>query len=761
MPKTTLLALLVTSCLALAPSSGHAAVYYIAPGGDDANDGSSPAQAVRTFDHVLPLLVPGDELVLVDGTYTRATTGLPFIDCDPVTGNASTGTPNDSIVIRAQNPRMAHLDASDPGDPGHRAFDLSNCSYWQVDGLHVEGASKSGGVHLMQIVKSDHVELRGLLVHGSNTCTNSHLISIDQSDAVLLEESELYRFHRHGAIGHFSTRVTFRRNYVNGSDVPPSCPGYSSGGALGLTFYPSDWGIMENNIVEGTKGGLNADASNENLPKGEVGIHGNRWLGNVALNNFRGILLGGRCWEGPTGQCTWTNQAVDNLFEGNVVYVDKGANPVLSPLAALGMAMGSSIGSVARNNSILGSVPITISRGFLGEVDASAASLLDGLLSVEVSNLLTTHTIVTAVDLSGYEGPGTISTSSLNLYENRDEPIALPSAVEASETDPALGACIVFVPDGSPMKGAGDGGADIGANVLYRYQDGEPTTEPLWDATTGAFPCGAVVAGVNDTPGSACIDVHERLHVNSGGCSLPADYDSDLDGVGDFGDNCSELSNPDQLDVDGDSFGNLCDCDFDQDGLCAAVDINYVNKDMCIADPDLVVPGVIDCEDFLDWAGNTDPSGYDTDVNGDGEVKFDDVVKAVQARNANGGLPGPGPGLLGDLDYDGVPDATDNCSEVANAMQVDSDDDGFGNACDCDFDQNGVCNAWDAIRIVNDFCGDNPGVTANGYYCEPGAHVNLGPETDMNADHAVDLADSPYFTDGYESGVPGPGPVLP
>jgi hypothetical protein len=37
-----------------------------------------------------------------------------------------------------------------------------------------------------------------------------------------------------------------------------------------------------------------------------------------------------------------------------------------------------------------------------------------------------------------------------------------------------------FIPDSSPLKGAGQNGADIGANVLYQYQNGNLTNQPLW-----------------------------------------------------------------------------------------------------------------------------------------------------------------------------------------------------------------------------------------------------------------------------------------
>ena len=44
----------------------------------------------------------------------------------------------------------------------------------------------------------------------------------------------------------------------------------------------------------------------------------------------------------------------------------------------------------------------------------------------------------------------------------------------------------------------------------------------------------------------------------------------------------------------------------------------------------------------------------------------------------------------GDLDSDGVPDASDNCVLVQNPTQCDTDSDGFGNHCDGDFDDNGA-----------------------------------------------------------------------
>jgi hypothetical protein len=60
--------------------------------------------------------------------------------------------------------------------------------------------------------------------------------------------------------------------------------------------------------------------------------------------------------------------------------------------------------------------------------------------------------------------------------------------------------------------------------VLYRYENGTLTSQPLWDPNTGRFACGAIIPGVNDIAGSSCFDVHKRLNVEANGCSLPVGY---------------------------------------------------------------------------------------------------------------------------------------------------------------------------------------------------------------------------------------------
>jgi hypothetical protein len=98
-----------------------------------------------------------------------------------------------------------------------------------------------------------------------------------------------------------------------------------------------------------------------------------------------------------------------------------------------------------------------------------------------------------------------------------------------------------------------------------------------------------------------------------------------------------------------------------------------------------------------------------------------------------------------DADDDLVEDGLDNCVQVSNPGQIDTDGDDYGNACDCDFDQNGQCNAADFSIFLEDYI----------------AAVDRGVGTDMDCNGAVSIADFSLFRDGYVAGAPGPSGLVP
>ncbi|MEM6638565.1 MAG: endonuclease/exonuclease/phosphatase family protein [Pseudomonadota bacterium] len=67
--------------------------------------------------------------------------------------------------------------------------------------------------------------------------------------------------------------------------------------------------------------------------------------------------------------------------------------------------------------------------------------------------------------------------------------------------------------------------------------------------------------------------------------------DGDADDVVDALDNCIGTFNPDQRDSDGDQFGNVCDADFNQDGVVNVLDLGVFRLRFGSADPDTDLNG--------------------------------------------------------------------------------------------------------------------------------------------------------------------------
>jgi len=163
----------------------------------------------------------------------------------------------------------------------------------------------------------------------------------------------------------------------------------------------------------------------------------------------------------------------------------------------------------------------------------------------------------------------------------------------------------------------------------------------------------------------------------------PTATDSDGDGISNSLDNCPNTVNPDQLNADGDTQGDVCDDDDDGDNT---PDIN----DNCplvsnIGQTDTDLDGIGDDCDNCPNESNSDQA----DANGDG------VGDACPGGTSTGGTTGGGGTSADDADGDGVANSTDNCPSLANADQADADGDGAGDVCDTDRDGDGIDNSID------------------------------------------------------------------
>ncbi len=96
---------------------------------------------------------------------------------------------------------------------------------------------------------------------------------------------------------------------------------------------------------------------------------------------------------------------------------------------------------------------------------------------------------------------------------------------------------------------------------------------------------------------------------------------------------------------------------------------------------------------------------------------------------------------LDDIDSDKLESCSDNCTEVSNPDQTDSDGDGYGNACDADIARVGTAvrvgagNGNDCFVNVLDL-----GTLRAAFFSRPG-DPNWNPDADLNADLVVNAGD--------------------
>lgn len=466
--------------------------YYISPTGSDSNNGLGQTTPWKTFAYVLPKLAAGDTLYLMDGTYTSGTSGLPLI-------SGKNGTANNPIAFKALNERKAHLQ----GDGTARPFYIMNSSYCTVEGLWAQWGDFSTAAGSAFIVyQCNNIIIRRCLITNSNRTggnANNQLFEISGvnvvSHDILVEENEFYYYHRHGCTCDGSSyNVIFRRNYSNSrlyENVNPSAGGCTGTGDVAFSGYPSYNCIWENNIAESVCLGFTNQVSSSGQK--------NSWFGNVAMKIVNKNLGLADLYNTPGFRIVYrtdiTSIPTGDLFRDNVA-VNCG----------IGFGIYNGRSTIVDHCSAINCV--TTSFWVYNETGPA------GTFSANVTNCLA----VSATG-NGFIEQGFLDWSfdHCNAWGVSPTYSPMDSHVKNSlQINPQMGTNIVNIPATSPMKGAGLNGTDIGANLIYRYENGVLTGTPLWDTVTRAFPHGAIVPGMNDLAGESAFDVHTRLGITGG-----------------------------------------------------------------------------------------------------------------------------------------------------------------------------------------------------------------------------------------------------
>ena len=483
--------------------------YYISPTGSDANTGAQ-SSPFATFTKVMSMLsancpgAHGCTVFLLDGKYQPATgTGLLNINCGRG-GNAPKGTAHAPITLEAWHERQAFLEGDGTAEP----FKMTNCTYWNIVGLHAEsgdflneppqGNPGTGG-NVFEIVGSTNLRFIRNIGARNNRYKNSHIFAFEYASSKnIICENEAYDFHRSAfLLFGASNNNEVCLNYANSRGYGNISGGYDNGGlSFAFHVYGSDSNLVESNIAEGSATvGFNSE---DNAGHGSTL---NQWLGDVALNLAYGVRSADHAGFNALASEP-NNESYVNLA-------------VVNP-SSVGFYVRTSYSMSCTNCSVFGTSSTV--GGFILDAERGNGG----------AGVYTGHRVSQSLSINSTTGYGfqVDETNGGNWSGSFHGVLAFNNAINFASANfsvsgrqtinPQMGTCYLWTPESSAIAGQG-----IGATIVYQYSKGALTAIQLW-TPSGQFAFqGATVAQLNDRAGQSLYDVGTRLNVNQNGCSFP------------------------------------------------------------------------------------------------------------------------------------------------------------------------------------------------------------------------------------------------
>lgn len=450
--------------------------YYLAASttASDAADGTSAATPWKTFAHAFSTMIGGDELILLDGTYSVAN-GTGYISyLGTHSGQPPSGKSLSEITyIHAMNPGRVMINGglflgrSDRKD-----------SYIKIRGITFEG----GG----DLYNTSFVTIKDSGFHGSfGIGTNDHHQFNDNN---LIEDVWIWAAgERIIALNYRSHNNVWRRVLVRGDGCgTPDCNG-SGNPNVGITIYESNNISFQNVMVVdrilasgdepyGDFATAQHDSDASGACTGCYTYGKNEWLGTLSIRApDSGYYFEPDHYDAslvmPPGDPTIT---MKNVVSWNSA--DWGFNLRRNIPNGLFENMFASAGS---------GVAIASQASFIYN-PASVSNILRNILVVDQRN--NGSYAYTATGISGSAYATVFSADAYGLgtaYRIDGSCTACATNIDPfSATTPSM-RYLTRVEAGSALKGAGVGGADIGANIVYRYgADGSRYGESNYNSLT-------------------------------------------------------------------------------------------------------------------------------------------------------------------------------------------------------------------------------------------------------------------------------------
>lgn len=611
-------------------------IIYIDDNGNNANDGLDRTRPVKSwsvaFDKVTS---PGDTVIALDGTYTKAANGQLNYSCGTTlcTGARPCGNETQHITIKADNEHQAHLN----GDGSDYDIRSTNCRFVDFVGFYASNADHrtptAPNPHNVFVEDFENVTVAHTLCTNTNNYFNNHCIRFESGKNPIDEYNECYGYQRHCVSVRDSIGGRSSYNYCNsrnreaeactggnasctaagtcitGVCCQGTCKSASGNWKYGdecISVYGTQGHVVENNISDGRSGGFQAHGDGTFIANGtptgqELGGSDELFYGNISLRDELGLYSDARTSGGQAyvtknnkyvnnivSQMTvagrgslWLRSASSVLAENNTLQggaddgfrLDETSGFSCATASTAGYPCGFTATNILAFENSGDQIDLGNAASFTCTIDQYAISATTALTNQCGGDNAAVGTTITGQGIDANETLLFVRSTATSAYAQGATATAVNTKV-CHGGDEEGTPCTV---DGD-CAGAGTCSTDIGANVLYRYINGQQTYNDgctavgagpaavKWPACTGNgtghnelwaaqspdcgggacasgsgtdsncvaadvravgtanmpkcthhfIGCGAIVAGVNDVDGDSCFDVHEEPGLNIG-----------------------------------------------------------------------------------------------------------------------------------------------------------------------------------------------------------------------------------------------------